>query len=612
MRKFLLQLIALFLIPCLVADSLRAISLYSQRNEECVSLQPTTCALAATAEAFPKARIGIKPVQAPYNPLDPRNMRAALGSPYAKTLFAVLGGDALSKTIAHYTLPLYTAAVQSVTHPQISEACKLIYQAILQGDLHFTRVHHLVPDADRFEALSRVVSILAGLIFIPSLRNAMSAAQTLQQRLLINVLRFFYISVGVLGGGILGNILEQMLHGYVTDFLRFGHGPRTAFVNIADFAILSATTTFVVFGVLTAVIVAVVFIRRLRALLLKGLGMGMILILLSAQTSSMVAQVLAQPPGRSTVVKPVTPKYSEAQIRAALLKVVADHQDFRDCIDAMPLLPGYSKVDLHNAVNAFKTLVATAQFKYVKGSWFTIDRAQGIFEIDPDLFDWLIQHGGFVIFHEIAHLTQHQMNQKDTGAQDLAQLRKQVGQIKTLAEMEALKKRMEAIQIKVLRSRWTKEIEATYFETALWIVEAQLKKKDVHAYVRGKITAIMGMPYEQYVKLNFSAQRPFTSLDNLILQHLIRIGIFEPSKISDAFVDECVDHLGNRSIVALMLPLMQSDLDPTLTAESFIERMKHDAPFLKRFEKWAREVLLGRTSPHAQRNQKFPSLEVAA
>jgi hypothetical protein len=85
-------------------------------------------------------------------------MAHALKRPYAKAVLGLTVIDWIGKGITEYTLPLSAATLQSNVG-KIWLGAKLIITGLIQGDIGWTRVHHIVPFSQRL-ILSGVATLI--------------------------------------------------------------------------------------------------------------------------------------------------------------------------------------------------------------------------------------------------------------------------------------------------------------------------------------------------------------------------------------------------------------------------------------------------------------------
>lgn len=149
----------------------------------------------------------------------------------------IFAGDQLSKEWIIHTLPL------GAYYPDGSGAIPGYESIVLIPDFfHIVHLGNTGAAWGIFEGMSHWLSLLAV--------AALAAIFIFRRHLNLDLLPV-QISFGLLCGGILGNLIDRMRHGYVVDFLDFHFGSFTwpAF-NIADAGICIGVGIYLVFSFL--------------------------------------------------------------------------------------------------------------------------------------------------------------------------------------------------------------------------------------------------------------------------------------------------------------------------------------------------------------------------
>lgn len=144
--------------------------------------------------------------------------------------------DQISKEWIMNTLPL------GAYYPEGTEGATSGYESIvvIPGFFHLVHLGNTGAAWGIFEGMSQWLSALAVV--------ALAAIFIFRRHLNLDLLPV-QISFGLLCGGILGNLIDRMRHGYVVDFLDFHFGTFTwpAF-NIADAGICVGVGIYLVFS----------------------------------------------------------------------------------------------------------------------------------------------------------------------------------------------------------------------------------------------------------------------------------------------------------------------------------------------------------------------------
>lgn len=109
--------------------------------------------------------------------------------------------------------------------------------AVIPGFFYFVHVHNYGAAWSLFDGASRLLGVLglAALVGVYCWRRQLELS-----------LRFHQVIFGAICGGIFGNVIDRLMHGYVVDFLDFHFGTyRYPAFNIADCGITVGVTLYI-------------------------------------------------------------------------------------------------------------------------------------------------------------------------------------------------------------------------------------------------------------------------------------------------------------------------------------------------------------------------------